>query len=505
MPADGPGLADQEQHHRDHDLQLPCLTGNVGDYAAGTIAGAIDFGDKISDIANPFCWVLSWCSSEPKLVNNDMSSLGADPTTTDYGSGVEFGFTGASLAVTAGVGDETLPNDDFGGLTGGGVPLAPTVAASSASSEELLADAATDAGEATRNANAMAAKDAEADATTASKAGKGTSKAHTDGGGSGGNGSGSGGSAGNGDSTGSGVGPKCSFAPSTPVLLADGKTKSIASLKVGDKVESANPNTGKEEGGRAVQHIWINHDTDLLDVTVSTGHGHTAVIHTTANHPFWDETTHAWVAAGELKPGHQLASVGNQHPIVVSVKVTPGAANRWNLTVQQLHTYYVVAGGTPILVHNTNNGLCEIGPSQTATQLRNAPGPATGGYSLADAGSSWLRGSSGNFGRIPGQVADLLRGQSFNGFDSFREAFWKAVGNDSDLSSGFSSGNVTRMQSGRSPFVTSDQSVPGGYNYVLHHAYPIWAGGGVYDMDNIVIVTPRLHSEILDGGFHYGW
>ena len=95
--------------------------------------------------------------------------------------------------------------------------------------------------------------------------------------------------------------------------------------------------------------------------------------------------------------------------------------------------------------------------------------------------------------------------QSFSGFDSFREAFWKAVGNDSDLSSGFSSGNVTRMQSGRSPSVTSDQALPGGCNYVLNHAYPIWAGGGVYDMDDIVIVTPRLHSEILDGGFRYGW
>jgi RHS repeat-associated protein len=153
-----------------------------------------------------------------------------------------------------------------------------------------------------------------------------------------------------------GTSPKCSFAPTTPVLLADGKTKPIGKLKVGDKVESANPNTGKEEGARTVQHIWINHDTDLLDVTVSTGHGHTAVLHTTSNHPFWDDTTHTWVAAGKLHLGDRLASTGGQHPVVAALKVTPGAANRWNLTVQQLHTYYVVAGGTPILVHNTDDG-----------------------------------------------------------------------------------------------------------------------------------------------------
>ncbi|MFR9795520.1 RHS repeat domain-containing protein [Streptomyces sp. MS06] len=146
----------------------------------------------------------------------------------------------------------------------------------------------------------------------------------------------------------------------------------------------------------------------------------------------------------------------------------------------------------------------EIGSAKTATQIRNAPGPATGGYSLPNAGGGWLRGTSGNVGRIPGQIADQLRGQVFNGFKPFREAFWAAVGNDSRLASGFSPSNVTRMQSGLAPFVLADQSTPGAYNYVLHHSFPIWAGGGVYDMDNIVIVTPKYHSEILDGDFHYG-
>jgi RHS repeat-associated protein len=154
--------------------------------------------------------------------------------------------------------------------------------------------------------------------------------------------------------SGGGKSGKCSFSPDTPVLLADGKTKPIGEIRDGDKVESADPSTGKEEGGRTVQHIWINHDTDLLDVVVSTGHGHTATIHTTANHPFWDNTTHAWVAAGRLKPGHQLDTTSaGQRPTVLATRVTPGAANRYNLTVQQLHTYYVMAGSTPILVHNS--------------------------------------------------------------------------------------------------------------------------------------------------------
>jgi hypothetical protein len=147
---------------------------------------------------------------------------------------------------------------------------------------------------------------------------------------------------------------KCSFDPSTPVLLADGAQKPIGKIKVGDEVESADPTTGKDSGGRTVQYVWINHDNDLLDVTVNTGTGHTSTLHTTANHPFWDATTHTWVRADHLKSGYKLASTNGQHPTVAAVKTTPGAANRYNLTIQQLHTYYVIVGGTPILVHNSN-------------------------------------------------------------------------------------------------------------------------------------------------------
>ena len=215
----------------------------------------------------------------------------------------------------------------------------------------------------------------------------------------------------------------CSFAPSTPVLLADGKTEPIGKLKVGDKVESANPDTGKEEGGRSVQHVWINHDTDLLDLTVSTGPGHTAVIHTTANHPFWDNTTHTWVAAGKLTPGHQLASTGHHHPTVVSLKVTPGAANRWNLTVQQLHTYYVLAGTTPILVHNSSgcDGTMVLGIGEHSDALAKQ---LEGGYTFNGDDYAQVVGQVNGkpFAQWQVEVSNVLRSNgkvaiSLKGFD----------------------------------------------------------------------------------------
>ncbi|MEE4540637.1 polymorphic toxin-type HINT domain-containing protein [Streptomyces sp. V4-01] len=145
----------------------------------------------------------------------------------------------------------------------------------------------------------------------------------------------------------------CSFAPSTPVLVADGKTKPIGQLQIGDRVESADPETGKHVGPQTVTATYANHDHDHVDVTVRSADGTPNTIHTTSKHPFWDATTRAWTPAGKLTPGHALQSDDSRTAVVLTVKVTPGEANRFNLTVRNLHTYYVVAGGVPVLVHNT--------------------------------------------------------------------------------------------------------------------------------------------------------
>jgi len=153
----------------------------------------------------------------------------------------------------------------------------------------------------------------------------------------------------------------CSFSPETPVLMDGGKTKPIGKIKMGDRVQAADPKTGKHQGARTVQHVWINHDNDLLDVTIRSEDGHTATLHTTANHPFWDDTLHTWVSAGALHKGDALNTATDHHAHVVATRPTPGTANRWNLTVQQLHTYYVLAGQTLVLVHNSSSCTKVIG------------------------------------------------------------------------------------------------------------------------------------------------
>ncbi len=59
------------------------------------------------------------------------------------------------------------------------------------------------------------------------------------------------------------------------------------------------------------------------------------------------------------------------------------------------------------------------------------------------------------------------------------------------------------MKNGLAPRVAETQQLGNRISFEIHHKKPIHDGGGVYDMDNMVIVTPRYHKEILDPAYHY--
>jgi hypothetical protein len=97
-----------------------------------------------------------------------------------------------------------------------------------------------------------------------------------------------------------------------------------------------------------------------------------------------------------------------------------------------------------------------------------------------------------------------LEGRQFGSFDSFRGAFWKAVYADENLRNQFSASSQTHMALGNAPFVHPSQQYGEQRRHVLHHVDPIQHGGGVYDLNNLVVVTPRCHGEVLDSRYHYG-
>jgi RHS repeat-associated protein len=149
-----------------------------------------------------------------------------------------------------------------------------------------------------------------------------------------------------------GTGCKDSFSPDTPVLMADGSAKPIRDVKIGDHVATTDPKVGGVTTS-VVTRYYIHEDTKLTDVSVRTGHT-VSTIHTTQDHLFYDDTRHAWVNAADLSAGDHLhAPTATQSAaVVLATRSFVGHADRRNLTVATTHTYYVVAGDTPVLVHN---------------------------------------------------------------------------------------------------------------------------------------------------------
>jgi RHS repeat-associated protein len=138
-----------------------------------------------------------------------------------------------------------------------------------------------------------------------------------------------------------------SFGAATAVLMADGTRKPIEKVKVGDKVVATDPATGKS-GPRTVTHVWVHNDR-LTGLAVEGG-----TVVTTEDHLFWNATDRQWQRADALSAGDRLAGADGRLPKVGGLRLGPFVpAPAYNLTIDDIHTYYVLAGNTPVLVHNT--------------------------------------------------------------------------------------------------------------------------------------------------------
>ena len=76
---------------------------------------------------------------------------------------------------------------------------------------------------------------------------------------------------------------------------------------------------------------------------------HDETIHTTANHP-WLTADHGWLVAGKLQVGEPVREADGSTAVVERLHVVPGAANMWDLTVSNIHTFAV--GDGAFVVHN---------------------------------------------------------------------------------------------------------------------------------------------------------
>ncbi|MFB7500362.1 RHS repeat-associated core domain-containing protein [Streptomyces sp. NPDC056161] len=164
-----------------------------------------------------------------------------------------------------------------------------------------------------------------------------------------------------------------SFVPSTAVRLADGSSKPISKITPGDTVLATDPQTGVTAPEKVQRVIVTRTDKDFTTLTLDTAptrgpphktHTHTAAkqtLTTTWHHPFWDVTHHRWTDAHDLTPGTRLRTTDGTTATVTEVHNFHQHQTTYDLTVGTLHTYYVLAGATPVLVHNCGEQIYEAG------------------------------------------------------------------------------------------------------------------------------------------------
>ncbi|WP_285780806.1 polymorphic toxin-type HINT domain-containing protein, partial [Microtetraspora sp. NBRC 13810] len=122
-----------------------------------------------------------------------------------------------------------------------------------------------------------------------------------------------------------------------------------------DHVLATDPETGVT-GSRPVTTLITGDGTkNLVKLTIDidgTRGAATDVITATDEHPFWIPALREWLPAGQLQPGMWLQTSAGTHVQLTAVQKWTTTQRVHNLTVDELHTYYVLAGTTPVLVHN---------------------------------------------------------------------------------------------------------------------------------------------------------
>src|SRR5579885_755161 len=152
----------------------------------------------------------------------------------------------------------------------------------------------------------------------------------------------------------------CSFTASTLVTTEQGK-EPIGKLHIGEKVLAYNPNT-KQMEDQPILHVFLDHDNDLVDLTLTTIHRtqqgrgvsrqseviHTnqkhpwlqpdkcrssyrqsEVIHTNQKHPFLTKEK-GFLPVGQIKLGMHVRRADGQWGVVTGWKVVAGTQVMYN-------------------------------------------------------------------------------------------------------------------------------------------------------------------------------
>ncbi|VDZ82953.1 type VI secretion system tube protein TssD [Kluyvera intermedia] len=241
------------------------------------------------------------------------------------------------------------------------------------------------------------------------------------------------------------------------------------------------------ENVRVANMVW-NADTQRYEFTPAHGADGPLITWTPGNPQNGDVPAHT---------GNQAAPI-NQPTILVN----PIPDGQGEYTTPPLPMPDVADFNDYILVFPADSGVQPI-YVYLKDDPRDQPGTAIGNGVKLTSETKWLDMSATNEGNgapIPAHIADKLRGRKYKNFGEFRESLWLEVSKDPELIEQFLKSNRERINRGTAPW-TPDAGYYYGPNmtvkkFQIHHVIAIEHGGEVYDMDNLKVVTPRLHDEI---------
>jgi intein/homing endonuclease len=134
--------------------------------------------------------------------------------------------------------------------------------------------------------------------------------------------------------------------------MADGTTKQIEDVQAGDFVTATDPETGESGSRRVIDTIVGGGKKELVDVSVDG-----SVITATGGHPFWVDGEGRWVDADDLAVGDRLLVSDGSTVAIDGIADRVAVQQVHNLTVDGIHTYYVIANDSAVVVHN-QGGPC---------------------------------------------------------------------------------------------------------------------------------------------------